>query len=164
MMENSFDNAHFSSCTRPTSASSTSRSPRPTVRRDRLRLRGRDHGAHPQPARKPRITGTTEPITHRHLVNRYYLPFARRFGCTYPASGIDHVIYNCATPIDDGRMMLAQWLYRSDSEADCPTQALIDWDEAITRRTARSSRPPTPTPASTRGGGWNSTCAQTSPG
>ena len=32
-------------------------------------------------------------------MNRYYLPFARRFGCHYPDSGIDHVIYNCATPI-----------------------------------------------------------------
>ena len=61
------------------------------------------------------ITGTTEPITNRHLINRYYLPFSRRFGCHYPASGIDHIIYNCATPMDDERMMLVQWLYRNDT-------------------------------------------------
>ena len=67
----------------------------------------------------------------RHLANRYYLPFARRFGCRYD-SGIDHIIYNCATPIDDERMMLVQWLYRNDSEADCPAQVLIDWDGAVT--------------------------------
>jgi hypothetical protein len=79
-----------------------------------------------------RITGTTEPITHRHLVNRYYLPFSRRFGCRYPASGIDHVIYNCATPIDDKRIMLVQWLYRNDSESECPETELIAWDGIIT--------------------------------
>ena len=78
------------------------------------------------------ITGTTEAITHRHLVNRYYLPFCRRFGCSDPASGRDHIIYNCATPMDDGRLMLVQWLYRNDTEEQCPTEALIDWDAAIT--------------------------------
>jgi hypothetical protein len=35
------------------------------------------------------------------LINRYCLPFSRPFGCTDPAGGADHVIYNCATPIDD---------------------------------------------------------------
>lgn len=88
------------------------------------------------PVRNPEasfaITGSRAPITERHLVNRYYLPFSRRFGCMYPESGIHHIIYNCATPIDDGRLMLVQWLYRNDSEAQCSTQALIDWDAAIT--------------------------------
>lgn len=84
------------------------------------------------PPESHRVTGTTEPITHRHLINRWYQPFCRRFGCSYPASGIDHIIYNCATPIDDGHMVLVQWLYRNDQETDCSTQELIDWDRAIT--------------------------------
>ena len=134
VMENSFDNSHFSFVhkanfgmidqpkpaelripTRPTTASRPRRWCRSTTRRP-----------------SHRITGTTEPITDRHLLNRYYLPFSRRFGCRYPASGIDHIIYNCATPIDDDRMMLVQWLYRNDTEEDCSTQELIDWDAAIT--------------------------------
>jgi hypothetical protein len=86
------------------------------------------------PEQSHRVTGTSEPITDRHLVNRYYLPFSRRFGCTYPASGRAHIIYNCATPIDDDRMMLVQWLYRNDTEAECSTQELIDWDAADHRR------------------------------
>ncbi|HEY8359636.1 MAG TPA: Rieske (2Fe-2S) protein, partial [Ramlibacter sp.] len=53
-------------------------------------------------------------------------------GCNYPASGVDHIIYNCATPIDDDRMLLVQWLYRNDSEEACSTQALIAWDATIT--------------------------------
>ncbi|HEY1410758.1 MAG TPA: hypothetical protein VGF36_01395, partial [Rhodopila sp.] len=32
---------------------------------------------------------------------------------------------------DDGRIQLAQLLYRNDTEGDCPTQALIDWDAAV---------------------------------
>lgn len=84
------------------------------------------------PAQGHRVTGCTEDITHRHLINRYYLPFARRFGCSYTASGVHHIIYNCATPIDDERMMLVQWLYRNDNEESCSTQELIAWDAAIT--------------------------------
>ena len=53
-------------------------------------------------------------------------------GCVYPASGVHHIIYNCATPIDDDSMMLVQWLYRNDSEESCSTQELIDWDRPIT--------------------------------
>jgi phenylpropionate dioxygenase-like ring-hydroxylating dioxygenase large terminal subunit len=60
------------------------------------------------------------------------MPFSRRFGCVYPASGRHHIIYNCATPIDDDTMMLAQWLYRNDSEEDCSTEELIEWDRPIT--------------------------------
>ncbi len=133
LMENSFDNAHFSFVHKANFGLIEQPVPAP------YRFDETDYGFEAEttvPVRNPpesyRITGTTEPITHRHLVNRYYLPFARRFGGHYPASGVDHIIYNCAMPMDDGRMMLAQWLYRSDSEADCSTQELIAWDGAIT--------------------------------
>jgi hypothetical protein len=35
------------------------------------------------------------------------------------------------TPIDDGRIQLVQLLYRNDTEEQCPTRALIDWDAAV---------------------------------
>lgn len=133
MLENSFDNAHFSFVHKANFGLPDRPAPAP------YRLDETEDGFEAEtrvPVRNPpeshRITGTDEPETERHLRNRYVLPFVRRFGCHYPASGIDHVIYNCATPIDDRSMMLVQWLYRSDSEADCPAQALIDWDRAIT--------------------------------
>ncbi len=133
MMENSFDNSHFSFVHKANFGLFDQ--PQPAG----YEFRDTDYGFEAEtlvPVRNPpesfRITGTSEPITHRHLINRYYLPFSRRFGCHYPASGIDHIIYNCATPIDDDRMMLVQWLYRSDSEAQCSAQELIDWDAAIT--------------------------------
>jgi phenylpropionate dioxygenase-like ring-hydroxylating dioxygenase large terminal subunit len=133
MMENSFDNSHFSFVHKANFGIANQPKPAP------YEFNETDYGFEAittVPIRNPpeshRITGTTDPITNRHLVNRYYLPFCRRFGCSYPASGIDHIIYNCATPIDDERMILVQWLYRNDTEADCSTQALIDWDATIT--------------------------------
>lgn len=133
MMENSFDNSHFSYVHKANFGIANQPKPAP------YEFNETDYGFEAittVPIRNPPeshcITGTSDPITHRHLVNRYYLPFCRRFGCSYPASGIDHIIYNCATPIDDERMILVQWLYRNDTEADCGTQALIDWDATIT--------------------------------
>lgn len=132
-MENSFDNSHFSFVHKANFGLFDQ--PQPAS----YAFRETDYGFEAEtrvPIRNPeasfRITGTTEPITQRHLLNRYYLPFSRRFGCMYPDSGIHHIIYNCATPIDDNRLMLVQWLYRNDSEDQCSTQELIDWDAAIT--------------------------------
>lgn len=133
MMENSFDNSHFSFVHKANFGLFDQPAPAPYTFRDT------DYGFEAEttvPIRNPpeghRITGSTGETTVRHLINRYYLPFCRRFGCHYPESGLDHIIYNCATPIDDNTMVLVQWLYRNDSEAACPTQALIDWDAAIT--------------------------------
>jgi phenylpropionate dioxygenase-like ring-hydroxylating dioxygenase large terminal subunit len=133
MMENSFDNSHFSYVHKANFGMIDN--PLPA----KYEFRPNDWGFEAEthvPIRNPqqshRITGTTEPITERHLVNRWYMPFSRRFGCVYPASGTHHIIYNCATPIDDDTMMLAQWLYRNDSEEACSTEELIAWDRPIT--------------------------------
>ena len=79
-----------------------------------------------------RISGVAEPITTRHMRNAYYLPSSRRLDIEYP-SGISHVIINCFTPIDDGHIQLCQWLFRNDTEADCPEALLIHFDDVITR-------------------------------
>ena len=79
-----------------------------------------------------RVSGTTEPITQRHMRHAYFLPFSRRLDIEYP-SGVRHVIINAFTPIDDGNIHLCQELFRDDTEADCPEQLLIDFDRVITR-------------------------------
>jgi hypothetical protein len=58
------------------------------------------------------------------------MPFCRRLDMEYP-SGIRHIIFNCATPISDGQIQVVQILFRNDTEADCSTRELIDWDAAI---------------------------------
>jgi len=82
------------------------------------------------PPNAARITGSTEPTTKRIMRNHWYLPFCRTMDMTYP-SGLRHVIFNCASPIDDGAIQLTQILYRNDKEEDCSTAELIAWDKAI---------------------------------
>ncbi len=131
LMENSFDNAHFSFVHKGTFGDNAQPLP------SRYDIEETDYGFVAttvvdivNPPKAYRVTGTTEPTTTRTMRNHWYLPFARRMDMTYP-SGIRHIIINCATPIDDGRIQLVQLLYRNDTEEQCSTQELIDWDAAV---------------------------------
>jgi phenylpropionate dioxygenase-like ring-hydroxylating dioxygenase large terminal subunit len=131
LMENSFDTAHFSFTHRGTFGDINHPKPRS------YDLTETDYGFVARtvidivnPPKAHRVTGTTDPYTVRDMNNHWYLPFCRRLDMTYP-SGIRHIIINCATPIDDENIQVVQLLYRNDTEADCPTQLLIDWDAAI---------------------------------
>jgi phenylpropionate dioxygenase-like ring-hydroxylating dioxygenase large terminal subunit len=133
VMENSFDNSHFSYVHKANFGQYEQ--PKPS----KYEIHPTDWGFEAEtivpinnPPASHRVTGTTDPVTERHLFNRWYLPFVRRFGCIYP-SGLHHIIYNCATPMEDGKLMLVQWLYRNDTEADCSTAELIAWDAAIVK-------------------------------
>ena len=132
-LENSFDNSHFSFVHRATFG--VADQPKPS----RYELVASDGGFYAEtviaatnPPAFHRVSGSSEPLTRRHMRNVYYLPFSRRLDIEYP-SGIRHVIVNAFTPIDDGHIQLCQWLFRNDSEEQCPAQMLIDFDHVITR-------------------------------
>ena len=132
-LENSFDNSHFSFVHRATFG--VAASPKPS----KYEIVENDSGFYAEtvidaanPEKFRRISGVSDAVTTRHMRNAYFLPFSRRLDIEYP-SGIRHVIINCFTPIDDGNMQLCQWLFRNDTEADCPAQMLIDFDDEITR-------------------------------
>ena len=131
LMENSFDNSHFSYVHKNTFGQLDQ--PKPS----KYELWPTDWGFDSEsivPVNNPpnafRITGDANPTTTRHLRNKWFMPFSRVFHATYP-TGVQHIIFNCATPIDDGSIQLTQLLFRNDGEADCSTQELIDWDRAI---------------------------------
>ena len=131
MMENSFDNAHFSFVHKSTFGQLSQ--PKP----EKYELVETDYGFRAEtivPINNPpaafRVTGTTEPTTKRHMRNAWFMPFCRTLDIEYP-SGLRHIIFNSATPIDDGSIQLVQVLFRNDREEDCSTQELIDWDAAI---------------------------------
>ena len=133
MMENSFDNAHFSYVHKGTFGQFEQPTP------SKYEIWPTDWGFDSEsivPINNPpsghKITGSTEPTTTRHLRNKWYMPFVRKFDSTYP-SGRRHIIMNCATPIDDERIQLVQWLYRNDREEDASTADLINWDREIVR-------------------------------
>lgn len=131
LMENSFDAAHFAFVHKGTFGQFSQQKP------EFFALHETDYGFEAEtrltinnPPASHRITGSTEPTTQRHFRNQWHLPFSRRLGMEYP-NGLRHVIYTCATPIDDGRIQLLQWLYRNDTEADCPAAELNDWDRRV---------------------------------
>lgn len=132
-LENSFDNSHFSFVHRATFG--VAAQPKPS----KYELVDNELGFYAEtvipaanPERYRRISGVAEAVTTRHMRNAYFMPFSRRLDIEYP-SGVRHIIINCFTPIDDGRIQLCQWLFRNDTEEDCPAQMLIDFDEEITR-------------------------------
>ena len=131
LMENSFDNAHFSFVHRGTFGNQHKPVP------GRYKIEETPYGFHAEavtgarnpPAAFP-ITGCTEPLIERLLKSDWYLPFGRRFDMHFP-SGRRHIIIGYATPIEDDKMQMVQFLYRNDREEDCSAQKLIDWDAAI---------------------------------
>ena len=132
-MENSFDNAHFAFVHKGTFGQLNQPLP------EKYEIKETDYGFEAEtlitvanPPVQYRIAGTTEPTTKRHMRNKWYMPFCRKLDIEYP-SGLRHIIFNSATPIDDEQHQVVQWLYRNDTEADCPAQELIDWDFKITR-------------------------------
>ncbi|MES1973486.1 MAG: aromatic ring-hydroxylating dioxygenase subunit alpha [Pseudomonadota bacterium] len=130
-MENSFDNAHFSFVHKGTFGQMEQPVP------GKYRLTETDYGFDADatveirnPPSSHRVTGTDTEMVDRHLRNRWFLPFCRRLDIEYPG-GLRHIIFNCATPIDDESIYIAQILYRNDREEDCSTAELIAWDRAI---------------------------------
>ena len=131
MMENSFDNAHFAFVHKSTFGDINQ--PKP----EKYEIHETDYGFEAEsivPVKNPpmaaRVTGTTDPMTKRHMRNKWFMPFCRTLDMEYP-SGLRHIIFNCATPVSDGEIQLIQILFRNDREEDCSTQELIDWDAVI---------------------------------
>lgn len=124
MMENSFDTAHFAFVHAGTFGQGDQ--PKP----EKFALNETEYGFEAEvvvtinnPPQSHRITGSQQPRTQRHFFNQWHLPFLRKLGLHCP-SGIQHTIFTCATPIDDRRIQLIQWLCRNDSEEDCPAALL----------------------------------------
>ena len=133
LMENSFDNAHFAFVHKGTFGDINQ--PKP----EKYEIVETDYGFDAEtiitirnPPNAARITGTTDATTKRHQRNKWFMPFCRKLDIEYP-SGLRHIIFNSATPIDDDHIQVVQWLYRNDNEADCSAKELIDWDFQITR-------------------------------
>jgi phenylpropionate dioxygenase-like ring-hydroxylating dioxygenase large terminal subunit len=131
LMENSFDNAHFSFVHRGTFGNIAQ--PKP----GRYAIEETETGFYAEavthalnPPSSHRVTGCTEPEIDRVLRSTWYAPFGRRFDMEFP-SGIRHVIVSYATPIDDDNIQVVQFLYRNDTEADCPAHLLVEWDAKI---------------------------------
>ena len=75
--------------------------------------------------------GIAEDRTRRIRNNAWWMPFNRRLGIIYP-NGLHHVLITCATPIDDARSMVVQFVFRNDREADAPAADVVAFDRKVT--------------------------------
>jgi len=119
LMENSFDNAHFSFVHKATFGMINAPKPK------KYEIEETDYGFQAttvidilNPPVAHQVTGSTDELTERRMRNNWYLPFCRRLDMEYP-SGIRHII-NCATPVDDGRIQLVQLLYSQRHRGGLP--------------------------------------------
>ncbi len=132
VMENSFDNAHFSFVHRATFG--IYENPLPAD----LTITPFDYGFRMHsvaPVRNPelqkRLLGMDSERTERHMRSIWWLPFSRKLQITYP-NGRVHSIVTCATPMDDRRSMIVQFAYRNDTEQEVPASDVIAFDRQVT--------------------------------
>lgn len=132
LMENSFDNAHFSFVHRASFGDQGH--PEPA----KLEIMDTPTGFRmltEVPVRNPEVQkknlGMDDDWTVRYMDSNWFLPFARALRITYP-NGLFHMIFTAATPIDDERSMVCQFVVRNDTEADAPAEDIIAFDRMVT--------------------------------
>ena len=69
--------------------------------------------------------------TTRIRDNAWWMPFTRRLGIVYP-TGLRHVLITAATPIDDDRSMIVQFVFRNDTEAQAAAKDIVAFDRKVT--------------------------------
>lgn len=132
VMENSFDNAHFSFVHRASFGDQGH--PEPA----RLTVDTFDGGfvmRSDVPVKNPeiqkKVLRMAETETVRHMTATWFLPFARKLHIRYP-NGLIHIIVTVATPIDDARSQICQFVVRNDTEADARAADIIAFDRQVT--------------------------------
>ena len=69
--------------------------------------------------------------TMRTYQKTWWMPFSVMMRLTYP-NGLTHVICAMITPVDDRRLKFTQFVVRNDSEAEVPAEKVIAWDRQVT--------------------------------
>lgn len=132
VMENSFDNAHFSFVHAPSFGNI--QQPEPAS----LEIKPLDVGFLMKsevpvinPPAQQKNLGMTEAKTTRFVEAIWYMPFCRTLKITYP-NGLMHLIFTAATPISDRASQIVQFCVRNDTEADAPAADIIAFDRQVT--------------------------------
>ena len=132
VMENSFDNAHFSYV----HSSSFGNDDDPTP--PELSIDEHDWGFVMKsviPVKNPELQkellGMDSDRTERHITKTWFMPFAREMRIDYP-NGLVHCIVTVATPIDDSRSQIVQFAMRNDTEDQAPAEKVRAFDRVVT--------------------------------
>ena len=131
VMENSFDNAHFSfvhaasfgSIEQPKPAASEI-----TTLEFGLVIKSEVPVINP-PAQQKNL-GMTEAFTTRFVESTWHMPFSRTLKIIYP-NGLMHSIFTAATPVSDRISQIVQFCVRNDTEADASAEDVIAFDRQV---------------------------------
>jgi phenylpropionate dioxygenase-like ring-hydroxylating dioxygenase large terminal subunit len=75
------------------------------------------------------ISGSTEPVVHRHMSSGFHLPFIVRSTISYE-DGLEHILLLCSTPVDDTNSLFTFVVWRNDDFSTDP-QEIVQFDRAI---------------------------------
>jgi phenylpropionate dioxygenase-like ring-hydroxylating dioxygenase large terminal subunit len=131
VMENSFDNAHFSIV--HAASFGVTEQPKPAQSEmvpQELGLKVYATVPVVNPPIQQKILNLPDSLTVREVESIWYVPFSRTLKITYP-NGLMHLIFTAATPISDSTSQIVQFCVRNDSEADASTDAIIAFDRQV---------------------------------
>ncbi len=132
LMENSFDNAHFSFV--HVNSFGDQQQPEPAS----LQVLPMEYGlvmttrvAVVNPPLQQKNLQIAEATTLRINEQTWYMPFMRTLKITYP-NGLMHLIFTAATPISDRTSQIIQFCVRNDTEADAKAADILAFDRLVT--------------------------------
>ena len=132
VMENSFDNAHFSFI--HTGTFGNQQQPVPATV-DIVELESGINVKTTVPVINPPLQQKNLKIEQATTVRTnnmtWFMPFCRSLHITYP-SNLIHIIFTAATPINDTTSQIVQFCLRNDSEAEAKASDIIAFDRAVT--------------------------------
>lgn len=132
LMENSFDNAHFSFV--HTASFGDQQQPVPAA----LEITLMDYGLNMKttvdvvnPPLQQKNLQLAAAKTVRMMDSNWYMPFIRALKITYP-NGVMHLLVTAATPINDRASHIIQFCVRNDTEADAKAADIVAFDRQVT--------------------------------
>lgn len=132
IMENSFDNAHFSYVHARSFGINEEPEPAPlTIEDQPWGFLMRSVVPVNNPDLQKRNLKEAGERTVRNYEKTWWMPFARKMKVTYP-NGLIHVIITCTAPLDDRSSTVVQFVFRNDTEADAPAVDVIAFDRQVT--------------------------------
>jgi phenylpropionate dioxygenase-like ring-hydroxylating dioxygenase large terminal subunit len=137
LMENSFDNAHFSIV--HAASFGVEEQPRPaTSELVPLELGLKVYATVPvvNPPSQRQNLNIPDSMTVRQVESTWYAPFSRTLKITYP-NGLMHLIFTAATPVSDGVSQIVQFCIRNDTEADASAESIIAFDRQVVNEDKR---------------------------
>jgi phenylpropionate dioxygenase-like ring-hydroxylating dioxygenase large terminal subunit len=131
VMENSFDNAHFSFV----HAASFGDREQPEPASSQLiplefGLLVKSQVPVVNPPQQQKNLGIAEATTIRQVESTWYMPFSRTLKITYP-NGLMHLIFTAATPVSDRTSQIIQFCIRNDTENEAKAAEIIAFDRQV---------------------------------